>query len=304
MRRPLPLLQGALPLLGLLPLLSCGDALLEEGYRGVPVHRFSGQVTSVGGTASGLGPLRAAIFWNLDGTTDVDGRLVEQDALSVKVRFPGIFEINVFDGPPDLDWARPGDPWRVGLVLVYQDGNGDGRAQPEERQGGASHLVLLYAERALTAADAPLHRALAAGYHTLRVPMACEAPEDDEDADEVAMTCGVQLGAPCGATAPCGGEGVCVTSDRHHVWPDGYCMLRATSACVPAPALALPTDIGEGEALLYHQACDDPDDCRLDAGYTCGDEGACVPGEASALVIGPGFAVADLCAPEEAGESD
>lgn len=281
-----------------LALLACGDGLVERGYKGEPLHQFSGQLTSVGGQLTPGLVLRAAIFWSPDGSTDLSDDLVEQDALSVEVAFPGTFTINVFQPPPAAARRTSAD-YRVGLVLVYEDVNGDGIAQPSERRGGASHTVLLYAERSISARRSPTGRALAPGYHAERVPMPCE-----EEEHEGGAACGVMLGMACRNDSDCGGPGICVNQDTTHAfWPGGYCAVRAADC--PARMVGARSTTINGVADSYlHATCDDADDCRLSDGYQCVGR-ICLPGEPSALVIEPGFTISRLCAEEEdEGEGD
>ncbi|MCA9547325.1 MAG: hypothetical protein KC613_23140, partial [Myxococcales bacterium] len=157
-----------------LALLGCGDGLVERGYRGEVLFHYTGQVTTAGRTVDFAHPLRASLFWSTE--TDeagLDDDLVEQPAIAVAVRFPGIFEINVFQRPPDHAWEDPQAGFRVGFVLLYEDVNRNGRYDAGELRGGAADQVLLYAERALSAGASPTGRPLAVGFHTARLPMAC-----------------------------------------------------------------------------------------------------------------------------------
>ena len=56
-------------LLALAPVVGCGDALVERGYRGVPLHTFEGQITTVEGDGTFEHPLRASVFWSPSGET-------------------------------------------------------------------------------------------------------------------------------------------------------------------------------------------------------------------------------------------
>lgn len=283
--------------LWLLALVSCGDGLTEAGYRGEPLHTFTGQVTTVSGVTTSA-PLRAAVFWNPRGQTDLGEDLVEQDAVSVAVRFPGVFEVNVFEPPPeDVAWVDRGASHRVGLLLVYEDLNGSGRADSGELRGGATHQVLLYARRALKAAESPSGAPLGAGYHALRVPLPCEVEEADELAADT--SCGVPIGDPCGADTDCGTGGLCLLRDPSQPsWPGGYCVQPVTPDCRPSGVKA------SGEAGEYWlRRCEEPEHCRLADGYTCA-EGACVPATPSALVLSPDFAVAPLCVEHAEGHEE
>ncbi len=284
--------------------LSCGDPLTEGQYRGQPLYQFTGQVTSLGGSLDSTG-LRAAIFWSVDGSTNLAGELVEHDGVSVAVRFPGIFEINVFAPPPDVAWEDPTAKYRVGLVLIYADVNGDGRAQlvdPDtgaeiELRGGASHQVLVYPPEPPAAGHSPTGVALAEGYHSERVPMACELAELHP-----AGGCGVPIGDACADDAACG-EGRCLKQDQSLSYPGGYCIQATGGACVPGGARALVTHVDGVPGTWFHKVCEDTDDCRLAEGYQC-EGGFCKPGDAAALAIGPAFSMSRLCAEEPHDEDE
>jgi hypothetical protein len=270
----------------------CGDPLIEQGFRGEPMLTFEGQIgTSLGGSTSGDG-LRAALFWSPAGDTELSGELVEQPALSVAVAFPGTFEINVFEPPPAVAWRAPRSPWRVALVLLSQDADGNGRFSLDELRGGARNQAVLWAERALAAAESPTGSALAAGYHAVRLPMPCgivPAPTDGAD-------CGVPLGAACEADADCGAAGVCLTRDLQTFWPGGYCVQPAVSGgCTPDTGILRRTSVGEIEASYWHRGCESPAECRVDAGYRCVED-ACFPGEPALLVLDPRMKPGPLCA--------
>ncbi len=115
----------------LLTLLTCGDPVVEKGFRGEPRFSFTGEVATANSETTFEHALRAAVFWSVDGDTSLGAKLVEHSAISVAVRFPGLFEVNVFERPLDLAWAEPEADIRVGLVLVYEDLNGDGASRPE-----------------------------------------------------------------------------------------------------------------------------------------------------------------------------
>ena len=284
--------RSLLPGAALLLAPSCGDPLIEQGFRGEPMLTFEGQIgTSNAGSTSGEA-LRAALFWSPAGDTALSSDLVEQPALSVAVAFPGTFQINVFEPPPKLAWRDPAALWRVALVLLSQDTDADGRFSLRELRGGARNQAVLWAERALTAAESPTGSALAAGYHAVRLPMPCAvvaAPTDGAD-------CGVPLGAACEADTDCGDAGLCLTRDLQTFWPGGYCVQRAVSGgCTPATGILRRTSVADAEGSYWHRRCESPADCRVDTGYRCLDD-ACFPGEPALLVLDPRMKPGPLCA--------
>ncbi len=282
--------------------LGCGDALTERGFLGVPLYTFTGRIASVGGPRGYEGPLRAALFWSPDGDTAITSKLVEQQDISMEVRFPGEFEINVFAPPPETAWAEIGAAYRVGLILIYEDLDRDGRFDLGELRGGAQNQALLFVERALDAEGSPTGRALSPGFTAQRLPMACHEPESERAPD-----CGVPLGATCSVDADCGVEGLCVLQDRHGYWSGGYCVQpHVRGSCVPAGAVKLLSDARGAEAYFWHLACETSADCRQEEGYACDQAHlACLPGEAVALILDPALIIADLCGPDgESSEDD
>lgn len=286
MRVTLSSLYLAFALVG--PLLGCGDGLTEAGYRGVPLHGFRGQVTSSSQQAEFTAPARAAVFWSPDRSTAITGRLVEQGALSVDVRFPGVFSINVFAPPPDIAWRDPEDPIRVGLILIYEDFNGDGQFQRGELRGGAQNQVLLWVERPVAAADSPTGQALAPGFVDQPLPMLCgdqAAPREGPCA---------QLGAACAADADCGADGVCLAADDAGPLPGGYCTLPASAGCGGAAGVLREVHVAN-ERRLYFRACETAIDCRVLDGYVCQDH-ACVRSGPAALMLDAALVPYPLCA--------
>lgn len=282
---------------------ACGDALVEQGFRGEPRLTFTGQIATANGDTTTAGPLRAALFWSQRGTTALDATLVEQPAVSVAVQFPGTFEINVFDPPPDVAWTSPTAGYRVALVLIYEDVDADGRltfdgTETTELRGGAQNQAVLWAERSLGSAESPTGNALLPGYHAVHLPMPCAviAPPT-RGAD-----CGVPLGAACTDDTNCGTGGRCLTQDAQTFWPGGYCIAPAlVGGCEPNEGVLRRTRVDGTEAAFWHRRCETAADCRADAGYTCLDD-ACYPGAPAALVLDRNLVPAALCAAFEAGE--
>ena len=276
-------------------LVGCGDPVAESGFRGEPRFSFTGEVATVNSETTFAHPLRAAVFWSVDGSTSLSGELVEHASISVAVRFPGLFEINVFEAPPTIAWRDPAAAFRVGLVLVYEDVSGDGLYQPAELRGGARNLSLFFVERPVAAADSPSGVAMATGYRVQRLPMHCgQAPPIGEN------ECGIPLGDACAVDGDCGTGGVCLLRDEHHLYPGGYCVqVHDAAGCQPSNARPLHTEISEGVSLdLWYRPCGSSNDCRVEDGYEC-EDGACLPGEPAALVLDRALEVAGLCASTE-----
>lgn len=313
MKRLLPLLTFATAL-G-----ACGDALLDARYRGEPLFSLGGKVASDGDQPDLDAPLRAAVFWlPYDPTTlglafaertpidDLDRipgvaegtRLVEQSAVSLDVRFPGVYEINVFAPPPDA--ARIGEtPLRFGVVLLYADLDGDARMGDGERIGGATGQIVVYSDRAMGADDPqnPLDRAVAPGYLGVELPLRCGAepptyaPIEDFDA---------RVGAPCApetAAADCGVDGTCLLEDFDGPLPGGYCVLDKLAIAdeyAPPDGIALIETERDGRELeAWYRVCDHSDGCR--EGYTCQTH-VCLPALSPALVLDPTAEIQAVCA--------
>lgn len=286
-----------------LGLLSCGDPLIEQGFRGEPMLTFTGRIGTATGDAGASGDLRAALFWSPAGTTtlsEVLDELVEQPALSVAVHFPGVFEINIFEPPQAVAWTGPDLGFHVALVLIYEDADGSGDFSPTELRGGARNQAVLWAERPLSGAESPTGNPLASGYHALRLPQPCAVLTPPTGGD----ACRVPLGAACAADEDCGTGGRCLTQDPQTFWPGGYCVQAAQSGgCTPGNGILRRTSIGGLEASYWHRRCESTAECRVDAGYRCEDD-ACWPGEPAALVLDRRLETAPLCAPYEVDDDD
>lgn len=288
-------------LLLLTSLASCGEALVERGYKGVPLFTFVGQIGSTVGPTQFSKPIRAAVFWHPEGEvdpTEVGDELIEQDAISVATRFPGAFELNVFETPPDIEWEPTDKPYRVGLILLYEDRNEDGRFQEGELVGGATNLVLLYVLEDIPAERSDTGVAWKAGYRAEETPMRCQFP-----APSYPELCGAPLGQACSTDEQCG-AGRCLLRDHKRDWPGGMCIVNA-SDCRPygdVPPLRVRESLN-GWRSVYPRRCINSDSCRFEAGYDCIDSW-CVPGRPPELVLDPQFERSRLCAGDEEEEDD
>ena len=287
--------------LATLLLVGCGDPLTEEGFRGAPLYTFSGRIAAVDGPAGFEHPVQAALFWSPGQDTAITPDLVEQQSISVAVRFPGDFEINIFEPPLALYWHEPDAPYRLGLVLIYEDVDHNGRYTQGELRGGARNQALLYVRRAIPASQSPTGRALSPGFTAQRLPMACHLPESEGEPD-----CGVPLGDACSVDTDCGAGGVCVTRDRHHHWAGGYCLQpHDRQGCVPSGGVKLLSDAQGTERYYWHLECETSADCRQEAGYACNlEHGACLPADPVALVLDPNLQIAARCAPDDDEDED
>ncbi|MGK0358935.1 MAG: hypothetical protein ACI9U2_001229 [Bradymonadia bacterium] len=279
--------------------LSCGEALVDDAYRGAPLLSVRGQISQVRGALALENDLRVAVFWSPTGSTAIDDTLVEQADVSVELQFPALFEINLFAPPSGIAW-RDSSPVHVGLVLIYDDANRDGRFELSELQGGARNLALLFAERDATADESPTGRSLTQGLSLARMPLRCE-PVETETPD-APTGWATRVGLPCGAPTDCGVEADwrCVTEDDDIYWSGGYCA-RDMVAGLPEADGVEPGSIWVNDVLiaLWMRECNADADCRAD--YVCQAE-ICRPDQPYTLVIVRDFATTPLCPDDDEGD--
>lgn len=277
----------------------CGEALVDDAYRGAPLLTVRGQISQVRGALALQNDLRVAVFWSPTGSTTIDDTLVEQADVSVQLQFPALFEINLFAPPSGIAWRDDG-PVHVGLVLIYDDANRNGRFELSELQGGARNLALLFAERNATADESPTGRSLAQGLSLARMPLRCE-PVETETPD-APTGWAMQVGLPCGVPTDCGVEADwrCVTEDDDIYWSGGYCA-RDLSPGLPEAEGVEPGSIWVNDVLtaLWMRECNADADCRAD--YVCQAE-ICRPDQPYTLVIVRDFATTPLCPEDDEGD--
>jgi hypothetical protein len=235
-------------------------------------------------------PLTASLFWSRDGRSTSDpANLVEQKSVEVLVRFPATFQINVFEAP-QLAATNATTPYRVGLILVYEDVNANAAFDAGELRGGASFHALLYTDRTLSDAESPTGRRLDPGFSLVSLPLPCESvpPAGGDDPAD----CGVPLGAPCAGPETCGALGDCVFVD----YTESYCVLPAeNTTCTPQGGVLLGyLDQNEVARDIWIKGCTTDDDCREE--HECEAWiGACLPKAPVYLDIVPEFEPVPLC---------
>ncbi len=150
--------------------------------------------------------LRLGLFWSRagvqGGAADADDR-VEQTA-RIEAGFPARYQLILHTPPPaDVLKTNGSGQYAIGLVLVYIDGNRDGRFSPGADQitGGAAERALLYSPGGVELGD----RTWAAGYHRVQTGQVCDEAADggkiiDLDVDP-APTLRVELSAGPGFLA-------------------------------------------------------------------------------------------------------
>ncbi|MCA9539351.1 MAG: hypothetical protein KC620_10720 [Myxococcales bacterium] len=303
----------------------CGDGLLDQQYQGEPMFTFAGQVASDGAQPVYVAPLRAAVFWlpydptqlgaafaertpidrldRLPGL-DANAHLVEQATIAVAVRFPGVFSINIF-APPPAEAIATDARLRFGVVLLYEDRDGDERMTPGEVVGAAPRQLVLFADQDLAADDThnPTGAALPAGYAAVDLPLRCGVPSPEYDLDPMLD---VRLGAACTGDGmdACGALGTCLTADLDGPLPDGYCVLLKddlpTTAQPPLTSALIETERDGNELEAWYRECMTSADCR--PAYTC-QQHVCLPAPAPALVLNGAVEVEAACAASHESES-
>ncbi|MBI2566148.1 MAG: hypothetical protein HYV63_03820 [Candidatus Schekmanbacteria bacterium] len=295
---------------------SCGDALVEHGYRGEPLFTFVGQIRSFGEIQVGDWPIRASLFWSRTGRSDeAMDALIEQRSVTVGVTFPSAFTVNVFEPPPPELGADALSPYAVGLVLAYQDVDGNDAytpgQDPEELLGGATESAVLWVPQELAADESPTGRDLAAGFSIVHLPLPCGAFEPASgDAED---DCGVALGSACQSDADCGDAGVCLSAPDWSTFRNGYCVLPETvGGCAPLHGsliglFGLDSFGFEIGSWYWFRVCTDDAECRLSESYGCDYVlSACWPRDPVWLDITRDFSVWPLCVEiitEESGSS-
>ncbi len=272
--------------------LSACEPVVDTGYRGESLFSFSGRIETFSQLSENPAPYRVSVFWLPDsGETALKPELLdEQASVSVSVTFPLAFDIDVFTPPgPDL-LLDDGRGFGLGLILAYQDRDGNGRYSPGELVGGSEERGLLYAPEPVGQAASPSGETLAAGFHLTRLPLKCPV---DARFRIPTTDCGAPLGAACKSDADCG-AGVCLTEIGFEPLPGGACALvddfeRDLNACLPHGGGALEQD-GQFYFLGY---CEKDSDCRTGEGYVCDQPLAtCLPDRPIRIVLAQDFAPA------------
>jgi hypothetical protein len=278
----------------LLLAIACGDPLVESGYRGEPLLTFEGLITDMQFSGR-IEQLSLSIFWTRDNvsTTDPD-QLIEQSGLSVSTTFPAIFTVRIFNPPSQAISEK----FASGLILVYEDEDGDRRMSQGELRGGATNNAVVYVPAALSAAESPTGETMEAGYHLARIPMPCGfAVPGPIHGDE---SCGANLGASCESNGECTGPAICRTE-----LPNGYCTIPySNEACRPRDGVlfdswVFTTTSTEGPpfpGLDWYLTCDSDEECRVEDGYSCPFWlGACYPTGPVRIELFSNFMIAQVC---------
>jgi hypothetical protein len=280
----------------------CGDPLVGIDYHGEPLFEIEGLVKDYQSSTVERRQIRASLFWSLTGeTTTQVADLIEQPFVSTEISFLVVFKINIFHPPPKV--VTTGRMFATGMILVFDDADGDGVLDQDEIHGGADLNAVLYAPEEVPAEYSPTRQPLPKGYSIVTLPLACWSSTSPVESNVGAEECGVSLGAGCATDADCGKEGLCLLEQEYfsESFPNGYCVMGyVEGGCKPRGGiLEPPIEVGPNEFLppdYWLQSCKKHEDCRVGEGYRCDFAiGACWPEYPAEIVIIPQFEVAPLC---------
>lgn len=199
--------------------------MVDASYRGEPILRLKGVLTSVGpGVDVGESEPLVSVFWNRDPTTEPP-TIVEQTSVSTALRFPSAFELRVFEPPTADHLLVTDDRVALGMLLIYADRNANGHFDPQSDAmiGGNVRKGLVYATEPIEAADSPTMTALPLGFSLIDLPLGgCGGgpPHQGGGHGRPVQHCSAEDICPEGLT--CDGEfGVCVPTDRFEVMIGG-----------------------------------------------------------------------------------
>ena len=285
--------RNALSIALLLLLSSCGDGLVGTEYRGEAIFSFEGIILNFIDEIPDEETTRVALGWSKSSDVSFDlANLKLQDSLSASVRFPSIFEVNVFYPPEPSLFDGLEEEWALAYVLIYNDENRNQSLDDGEVIGGAPEQALLYSRTELSAQASPTGQRLPSGFHLIPMPLACEPKPVVEGQD-----CNVPLGAACESNAECG-EGTCLQEVDGVYFPDGYCALLEDNpqACIPAGGLVIDLGINDQDIGWWGKACQSDPDCRVEEGYACNLAiGVCAPKLPFWLVVDWDLVFEPLC---------
>ena len=268
----------------------CGDALLDDQFRGTPIWQLKGEIRQGEEATADLSALRVALFWSPGGAQEnVLERYVEQTTTSVPISLTLTYVLNVFQPPgpehqvqAQVQGQAAGATYAVGRLLAYTDTNRNRRRDADEPIVGQNPpRALLWAAAPLDAGQSPTRNPLPAGFSTVLLPQRCDA----QLPATTPGTCGVPIGSACKRDADCGG-GVCLNQTTVS-WQGGTCAVPEPSmdGCRPQDSSFVwnaPMPMGTGPSGFYVQRCTRDADCaRRDRGsgdYVCDiGQKACVP---------------------------
>lgn len=270
----------------------CSGELLGADYRGTPLFSFEGSVADYRLDTTPIEALRASIFWSKTGkTSTIASALVEQPNVTLSITFPATMRFRVFEPPASAPMAGADWPFAIGMILIYEDVNGNDRYDHGELRGGAFDQIVTYAEAGLSLAQSPVGRAIPTGYALTPVSLPCargmRLPPGRNN-------CGVTLGANCHRDEDCGPNGICLMGVPTGPVPAGYCsMLVRSQGCAPTDG---QSDDGRHPSF-WLKRCYTDSDCA--APLICSSlDRFCGPRDPLFVDVAEDFDLLPLCPPD------
>ncbi len=282
----------------LLSLISCGDGIVGTEYRGDSLYTFEGIILTFLDEIPDEETTRVALGWSE--TSEVTFSLETlrlQNSVSTSVRFPSVFEVNVFYPPESILFETLEYDWALAYVLIYNDENRNKALDDGELIGGAPEQGLLFSRRELSAEQSPTGQRLPAGFHVIPMPLLCEPKPEIVGED-----CNITLGSACETADDCG-AGTCLRDVDGLYFPNGYCALLEANPeeCIPEGGLVIDLGIDDRDIGWWGKACQSDANCRTDEGYACNLAiGVCAPKLPFWLVVDWDLGFERLCEEEEA----
>lgn len=290
--------------------LGCGDALVDQQYRGKSLWQFSGGMEIDEAALNGSDQVRLALFWNPKGDTGTDPtQYVEQLGSGLGAVASAPFQLNMYEYPGSEHIARTPSGlsrgFAVGRILVYQDNDQNGRySSGDVFVGVLPNRAFLYVPAELPAWATPTSGVLPAGIYPIALPQRCDV-QVTQGSDP--GTCGVKLGTSCKQDSGCGTNGVCLR-ETDVPWPTGYCAVADSASTVCRPSQSSYYGVPKygltpsGVKGYYLQSCQSDSDCaKSGAGRSAGlyicDKGllACMPNAGGKLPVGTPPAIEPFC---------
>ncbi len=185
---------------------ACGDPLADTSYRGEPLFKLDGQISTVETLSSELREANFAVsmFWSPNDPIETT-TLIEQPSVTTTVRFPSTFTLRVFEPPAAEHFSSSDAQTAFGLVLVYVDADNDQHfdaSAGDKLVGGSTDRGLVYALSDVAAEDSPSGEALVAGFNVVDLPL-------QEQSCAMMMWMMGMRGGGDGPEFGCGGERGC-----------------------------------------------------------------------------------------------
>ncbi len=279
---------------------SCGDALVDNAYRGTILFNFTGNVMGATDAVDSGEPIRIAVFWSSKGLRTMGTEnLVEQPAAAQQAIIPFSFTLNLFDTPPAAQIYKPqeGGAFAIGQLFGYPDRNHNGQRDLDEPiVAASSSRALLYAPEALALEKSPTGLPVPAGYHLIFASIPCGPRPQMPPPAPTSGGCPASLGQPCSTDAQCA-PGVCIR-DFLAPWPLGGCGLSdPPPADCGSPQVARVAQPGPAPTPTYWvKSCTTDADCGRAFPYQCDLAlGACLPTRSLLMQVGDPPMIAPWC---------